>query len=55
MTIYGCTISCCKFVDVGASMNATFKPGHTSIDEVLAWGIETLVFFGNKRASRSTN
>jgi hypothetical protein len=48
-------VSCCKFVDGGALMNATFKPGHTSINLVLPWGIETLVLFGNKRASRLTN
>jgi len=24
--------TCCRFVDGGASTNATFKPGHTSIN-----------------------
>jgi hypothetical protein len=48
-------VSCCKFVDGGVLMNATFKLGHTNINLVLPWGIETLVRFGNKRASRLTN
>jgi hypothetical protein len=42
-------------VDGGASMNATFKPRHTSINWILPWGIETLVLFGNKGASRLAN
>ncbi len=49
------TISCCRFVDGGASTNATFKPGRTNINWVLPWGIEMLVIFGNKRASKLTN
>jgi hypothetical protein len=49
----GYCVSCYKFVNGGASTSATFKPGHTSIHSVLPWGIETLVLFGNKRASRS--
>jgi len=47
-------IGSASFVDGGASMNATFKPGHTSINWVLPWGIEMLVLFGNKRALRLT-
>jgi hypothetical protein len=49
------TISCYRFVDGGVSTSATFKPWHTNINWVLPRGIETLVFFGNKKASRSTN
>ncbi len=48
----GYCVSCYKFVNGGASTSATFKPGHTSIDWILPWGIETIVLFGNKRASR---
>jgi hypothetical protein len=48
-------ISCCIFVDGGVSMSATFKPGYTNIKWVLPWGIETLVLFGYKKASRLTN
>jgi hypothetical protein len=48
-------IICCKFMDGGALMSATFKPKHTNINWVFPWGIETLVLFGNKRVSRSTN
>jgi hypothetical protein len=42
-------------VDGGVSMNATFKLKHTHINWVLPWGIELLVFFGNKRVSRSAD
>jgi hypothetical protein len=51
----GYYVSCCRFVDVGALISATFKPGHAIIHSILPWGIETLAFFGDKRASRSTN
>jgi hypothetical protein len=47
-------VSCYKFVDGGALMNATFKPGHTNINSILPWGIETSVLSRNKRASRLT-
>jgi hypothetical protein len=45
----------CRFVDGGVSTSATFKPRHTNINWVLPWAIKTLVLFGNKMASRSTN
>ncbi len=51
----GYCVFCCKFVDGGVSMNATFKLKHTHINWVLPWGIELLVFFGNKRVSRSAD
>jgi hypothetical protein len=43
----------CRFVDGEALTSATFKLGHTNINLVLPWGIETLVFFGNKGVSKS--
>jgi len=48
----GYCVSCCRLVDGGALMSATFKLDHTSINWILPWGIEMLVFFGNKGASR---
>ncbi len=37
------------------STSVTFKPRHTNINWILPWGIEMLVLFGNKGASRSMN
>ncbi len=54
-TLRGYCVSCCRFVDGGVLMNATFKPGHISINWVLPWGIEMLVFFGNKRVLNSAD
>jgi hypothetical protein len=48
-------ISYYRFVDGVASTSATFKLRHTNINWVLPWGIEMLVFFGNKKDSRLTN
>ncbi len=39
-------------MDGGASMSATFKPGHKH-QLNLTMGLETLVFFGNKVTLRS--
>jgi hypothetical protein len=44
-----------RFVDGGASISATFKPGHTNTNWILPWGIEMLVIFGNKGVLKSTN
>jgi hypothetical protein len=41
-------VSCRRFVDGGASTNATFKLGHKNINWILPWGIETLVFLETK-------
>ncbi len=51
----GYCVSFCRFVDGGVLTSATFKPWHISINEVLPWGIEILVFFGNKKVSKSSN
>jgi hypothetical protein len=53
--VKGNAIHAWQFMDGGVSTNATLKPRHTSINWILPWGIKTLVIFGNKRASRSTN
>ncbi len=51
----GYCVSYCRLVDGAALMSATFKPKHTNINWASTWGIEMLVFFGNKRVSRSTD
>ncbi len=51
----GYCVFCCRFVDGGVLMSATFKLGHTSINRILPWGIENLVLFENKRALMLTN
>jgi hypothetical protein len=51
----GYCVFCCRFVDGWALTSATFKLRHTSINWVLPWGIEILVLFENKRASRLAN
>jgi hypothetical protein len=51
----GYCVFCCRFVNGGVLMSATFKLGHTSINWILPRGIENLVFFENKKALMSTN
>ncbi len=41
----GYCVSCCRFVDGGASTSVTFKPGHININWVLPWGIENIGSF----------
>jgi len=36
-------------MDGGSSISPTFKPKHISFHSIISWGIEMMVFLGNKK------